>query len=77
MSDREGSVCVGSVGPSGLLSRRRLLALGAAGAAAQWLALPARAATLAGLGVTADESMSVGYLDGSEQLDWLDFLPWE
>jgi hypothetical protein len=78
MSDREGrSASVGSEGAPGLLSRRRLLALGAAGAAVQWLALPARAATLAGLGVTADESMSVGYLDGSEQLDWLDFLPWE
>lgn len=78
MSDREGrSALGGSTVRSALLSRRRLLALGAAGAAAQWLALPARAATLAGLGVTADEAMSVGYLDGSEQLEWLDFLPWE
>lgn len=78
MSDREGrSASVGTVSASGLLSRRRVLALGAAGVAAQWLALPARAATLAGLGLKADEAMSVGYLDGSEQLEWLDFLPWE
>ena len=67
----------GAAGRVGGLTRRRLLGLGAAGVAAQWLALPARAATLAGLGVKADEAMSVGYLDGSEQLEWLDFLPWE
>lgn len=82
MSDREGRSASdgdddGEPHRAGLLTRRRVLALGAAGAAAQWLALPARAATLAGLGVKADEAMSVGYLDGSEQLAWLDFLPWE
>ena len=86
MSEREGdrvsgrrvSAGVGgAAGRVGGLTRRRLLGLGAAGVAAQWLALPARAATLAGLGVTADETMSVGYLDGSEQLEWLDFLPWQ
>lgn len=86
MSDREGgrvsggrvSAGVGgAAGRVGGLTRRRLLGLGAAGLAAQWLALPARAATLAGLGVKADEAISVGYLDGSERLEWLDFLPWQ
>jgi hypothetical protein len=86
MSDREGRGVSGSgvpgdvggaAGRVGGLTRRRLLGLGAAGLAAQWLALPARAATLAGLGVKADEAMSVGYLDGSERLEWLDFLPWQ
>lgn len=78
MSDREGRRTTASSGRwSRGLSRRRFLTLGAAGVAAQWLALPARAATLAGLGLRADEPLSVGYLDGSEQLAWLDFLPWE
>lgn len=78
MSDREGQ---GTTASSARrlrgLSRRRFLTLGAAGVAAQWLALPARAATLAGLGLRADEPLSVGYLDGSERLGWLDFLPWQ
>lgn len=78
MSDREGQGAVQlSRRRLRSLSRRRFLALGGAGLAAQWLALPARAATLAGLGLSADEPISVGYLDGSEQLGWLDFLPWE
>jgi hypothetical protein len=51
--------------------------LGSAGVLAPWVALPARAATLAGLGLTADEPVSVGYLDGSEHLEAIDFLPWE
>lgn len=72
----EGGLASTTGRPAGI-SRRRFVAWGAAGLAAQWLALPARAATLAGLGLSADEPISVGYLDGSEQLDWLDFLPWE
>jgi hypothetical protein len=47
--------CDGGLGrrPGGL-SRRRFLVLGSAGVLAPWVALPARAATLAVLGLTAD-----------------------
>jgi hypothetical protein len=61
----------------GALNRRRFLVLGSVGVLAPWFALPARAASLTGLGLTADEPISIGYLDGSEHLEAIEFLPWE